>query len=148
MPLVDIVDIPATVMSGILAGSALGAGLSQMAGASLPAEVWIAQHRPEDKLLRKVLPPFMIAAIVLLVVTTGLARGPARWLYLAATLAAMADFWITGARMAPISRKIAAWTQPAPDWVRERAKWQKLHSARGAVTVLGFVASAGGLAMA
>lgn len=149
MPLVDIVDIPATVASGLLAGTAIGAALSQTASASLPAEPWLLQHGAEDKLLRKVLPPFMIVTIVLLLVTTGLARGPARWLYALALLATLADFWLTGTKMARLSRTMAAWTiPPHPDWNLERRVWQKLHGTRGALTAVGFVLACGGLSMA
>lgn len=150
MAIVDIVDIPATVLGSLYFGMLYGDAVKQVAVSSLPAESWIAQHRVTAPLLARIMTPLGISAVLFLLFTTAVARGPARWLYALTTLAAIAALLLSLMLAKPLDRSVMAWhgDLPPDSWQSTRNTLVRYRAILALLSGLGLICAAGGLSMA
>jgi len=133
---------------GLLAGIMLGTGMGQYAGRSLPEANWTLEHQTTDAVFRKVMPVFFNASAILLIATSALTKGSARWMFGAAALLIIVSIIVTVRVEVPLNRTIASWTPGAapPDWGMLRDQWLRNHWTRTITSIVAFLCAVTGLA--
>jgi uncharacterized membrane protein len=133
----------AVVAVGMLAGVHLGTGLAQYSSQALPELTWTLRRQAEDDLFRTIMPTFMWAVVVALLMAAAVEIGLRRWLLAAAAVLALACMIQTITGEVPLNRQIAAWHPgSAPqEWTSVRDRWMQGHWVRTALSALAFAAA-------
>lgn len=141
--LLSIIPICGTILSGLIAGSMMGTGLSLYSSCGLEETAWTQRFQLEDSLFARVMPPVSQAQLLCLVVATFLERDAHRILLAVATILSLVVLAITLVLEVPINKQIQSWTPGAAPaiWSAIRGRWLWNHLYRATAALLAFVLS-------
>lgn len=143
--LIQIFSLCAVILTGIIAGSMFGAGLSLYSSRQLPEAAWTRRFQLEDSIFARVMPPLSQAQLLCLVVSLFLTHGTSRGLFGAATTLSLVVLVISIGLEVPLNRQIQSWIPgSAPvEWMAIRDRWLCNHLYRAIAAVSAFVCAAG-----
>lgn len=139
--LIRTIAVCGVLLSGLIAGSMFGNGLSLYSSRGLPEAAWTRRFQLEDALYARVMPPLLQAQFLCLVATTLVEHGMHRALFAAATVLTVAVLAITLGLEVPINKQIQCWSAGAAprNWTTVRDRWLSNHLWRAAASLLAFV---------
>jgi uncharacterized membrane protein len=111
--------------------------------------LFIEVHQGRDLVAARVMPILGNAAILFVALATFLARSvPVAFeLSLAGLVLVVSDMTVTLSCNVPLNRKVQSWEAHAPpaEWKQVRDRWERFHSIRTLLIVLGFALFAAGV---
>jgi hypothetical protein len=135
--------IAALALTGVLAGTYVSAAIHDHRVADLTAGQYVAMHQMRDKTFRRVMPPFALATIGIVIATAifGAPSVVARTLSAIAAVLLITDIVLTVRRQLPLNQEIQSWTEATipGDWAQTRDKWTANHSIRAVLGVSAFL---------
>ncbi|MFJ4845800.1 anthrone oxygenase family protein [Streptomyces sp. NPDC088733] len=139
----EIVRGGAATLLGLYAGGVFFAVIAPSVG-RLPGPVYVPYWKALNTDYGRVMPPFLLTCLALLVATCALSYGRGRtafWLSVAATVLVLATIVLTVTQMEPLNRLVDGWSpDDAPaDFAAVRGRWLALHTVRTVLAVLAFV---------
>jgi uncharacterized membrane protein len=139
--LIQILSLCAVILTGIVAGSMFGAGLSLYSSRQLPEAAWTRRFQLEDLMFARVMPKLSQAQLLCLVVSLFLTHGTSRVLWGAATALSLVVLAISIGLEVPLNKQIQLWTPGAApaEWMAIRDRWLWNHLYRAIVAVSAFV---------
>jgi uncharacterized membrane protein len=139
--LIQIFSLCAVILTGIVAGSMFGAGLSLYSSRKLPEAAWTRRFQLEDSLFAKVMPPLSQAQLLCLVVSLFLTHGTSQVVWGVATVLSVAVLAISIGLEVPLNKEIQLWTPGAApaEWMTIRDRWLWNHLYRAIAAVSAFV---------
>jgi uncharacterized membrane protein len=142
--LIQIFSLCAVILTGIVAGSMFGAGLSLYSSRQLPEDAWTMRFQLEDSIFARVMPTLSQAQLLCLVVSLFLTHGASRVLWGAATALSLVVLAISIGLEVPLNKQIQLWTPGAApaEWMAIRDRWLWNHLCRAIAAVSAFVCAA------
>lgn len=131
----------ATALAGLNAGILLSGLLEGVYLRPVSVNVYLQLQQPRDLLLRRVMPPLLLAAMACCLGLTVLAFGTLTgWLAGVAFVLILSDVLITVRHLVPLNRVIAGYDalNPPPEAGTVRRRWYALHAARTGLGTLAF----------
>lgn len=140
--LVRLVTICGSILSGIIAGSMFGTGLSLYSSRGLPETAWTRRFQLEDSLFARVMPPLSQAQLLCLAGAVLVEHSASRALFSGATVLSLLVLIITLGIEVPLNKQIQSWTPGAAPatWTAVRDRWLWNHLCRATAALLAFVA--------
>jgi uncharacterized membrane protein len=137
----------AVFVDGIVAGIFVGSAMVEHTAAALPGSAWTAYRHNKERLFGRVMPPLMVAAIVLPAARSLYPPGRFQPWFLAAAGLMIAALAVTLVRHIPLNRTIDrfAVSDPPENWRIIRARWQSGHLLRTMLTIGAFFAAVLGI---
>lgn len=144
-----VVLVAAVLATNLLAGLNLGSAFARRGGGLLPADVWITAHQAEDRVFRRIMPPFVLCTLAVSLVAAILDSRGGRWLFVASALLIAFDMVWSISRLVPLNRQIESWSPRAPpvDWQGIRRAWNSLHDLRTCAVLVAAVLATVALAL-
>jgi uncharacterized membrane protein len=138
----------AVFVDGIVAGIFVGSAMVEHTAAALPGSAWTAYRQNKERLFGRVMPPLMVAAILLPAARTLYPPGQVQPWFLAAAGLMFGALAVTVIRHIPLNRAIDRFpvSDPPENWRDFRARWQSGHWLRTMLTIGGFFAAVVGIA--
>lgn len=141
--LVQLIPVGSVLLSGLIAGSMFGTGLSLYSSRGLPEAGWTRRFQLEDALFARVMPPLLQGQLLLSVAATLFEHGMSRVLFAATAILAVGVLAITLGLEVPLNRQIQSWTpgEAPTEWMTVRERWLWNHLYRATAALLAFVCS-------
>jgi hypothetical protein len=133
------IEILSLILTGLLAGVYLGGALSDARISDLSAQAFTETHQARDVVMRRAMPPFVLATIAC-VAGSALLAPETRVGRLAVVALLVLDTLVALRLQIPINRRIATWRpgNPPDDWARWRDRWRVGHLVRTMFGLGGF----------
>lgn len=142
--LIQIFSLCAVILTGIVAGSMFGAGLSLYSSRQLPEDAWTRRFQLEDSIFARVMPTLSQAQLLCLGASLLLTHGASRVLWAAATALSLVVLAISIGLEVPLNKQIQLWIPGAApaEWMAIRDRWLSNHLCRAIAAVSAFVCAA------